>query len=180
MREYGALVGKILEFLNYGFLLGFTKNPKERRRLLEDCDRAWYEIDRKVLGQALKRLKLQGVIKEVEQNGSSKISITNLGQKRFLEHRLRNLKIEPKKKWGRKWQIVLFDIPEAQRKTRDALRGKLKELGFLEFQKSVFIFPYPCKNEINFIINFFNIADRVYYLEAPIVPDGDFRRHFHV
>ena len=36
--------------------------------------------------------------------------------------------------------MVLFDIPETQKKIRDSLRKKLKKLGFLEFQKSVFIF----------------------------------------
>ena len=53
------------------------------------------------------------------------------------------------------WRIVIFDIPEKFKKAREALRMKLKELGFLELQKSVFIFPYECEDEINFIVEVF-------------------------
>jgi DNA-binding transcriptional regulator PaaX len=97
---------------------------------------------------------------------------------RALRYQFNNLIIKRPQRWDKKWRIVLFDIPEEKRKIRDALRKKLKNLGFLEFQKSVFIFPYPCSNEINFVVNFFDIHNYVYYLEAPISSDFDFREYF--
>src|SRR3990167_2211250 len=64
-------------------------------------------------------------------------------------------------KWDKKWRVVIFDIPEKSRMARDALRRKLKELEFRELQKSVFVHPYECKKEIDFIIEFFNLRHYV-------------------
>jgi len=70
------------------------------------------------------------------------------------------MKIE-RKKWDGKWRIVVFDIPEKKKGVRNALRRKLKELGFYELQKSVFVFPYECGNEIEFIVEFFELRPYV-------------------
>ncbi len=48
-------------------------------------------------------------------------------------------------------------------KARDALRERLKNLGFYELQKSVFVFPYECQDEVNFLIEFFNLRKYVRY-----------------
>ena len=40
------------------------------------------------------------------------------------------------------WRIVIFDIPETQRKVRNFLRQKLKQLGFKLWQNSIWISPY--------------------------------------
>lgn len=45
-------------------------------------------------------------------------------------------------KWDGKWRILFFDIPEKKRRYRDELRLLLKAIGFREFQKSVWIYPY--------------------------------------
>jgi len=58
---------------------------------------------------------------------------------------------------------VAFDIPEDYKRARDALRRKLQQLGFRELQKSVFVFPYECKDEIEFIVEFFAIRKYVRY-----------------
>jgi DNA-binding transcriptional regulator PaaX len=44
--------------------------------------------------------------------------------------------------WDGKWRIVLFDVPETKRPIRDYLRGVLKRLGFKEFQRSMWAWPY--------------------------------------
>ena len=44
--------------------------------------------------------------------------------------------------WDGKWRIVLFDVPESKRPIRDYLRGVLKRLGFKEFQRSMWVWPY--------------------------------------
>ncbi len=164
-----------------GFVLGFTKGKRQRRELWEECDRIWYTIDRKQLNQVLRRLKLGGLVtSSTTTDGIEKFHLTPAGRNKFLRHQFNTLVPKKEKTWNGKWKIVLFDVPEFKRRTRDGLRKKLKEMGFLEFQKSVFIFPYRCEDEINFIINFLDIAEHVYYLEAAISPDVEFRRHFNL
>lgn len=172
---------QVLELLAAGTLLGFVKSKKERRKLFEESDRVWYSMDRKQLYQILGRLKLRGAIEVIKRgDGVEKVQFTNAGRFLSLSHQFKSMKLIPKKKWDRKWRLVLFDIPESIKKTRDALRRKLKHLGFLEFQKSVFVYPYPCRDEINFVINFFDIAESVYYIEAPIIPDTNLKKHFKI
>lgn len=170
-----------MELLATGTLLGFTKDRDLRRELLEECDQIWYEMDKKQLYRFLERLRLKNYVEFIrEEGGIEKVRLTNQGRARFLEYRFKNIILNKSKKWDRKWRMVLFDIPESKKKIRDALRRKLKELGFLEFQKSVFVYPYQCRDEINFIINFWNIPEHVYYIEAPISPDQTLRKHFRL
>ena len=180
MAGKAKLVSQFLELLATGVLLGFARRG-ERKRLLEESDRVWHSIDRKQLYQILERLKLQRAIEVIKQGeGIETIRLTNKGKAKALTYRFRNLTLPRKKRWDKKWRLVLFDIQESKKKLRDALRRKLKELGFLEFQKSVFIYPFACRDEINFVINFFNLAECVYYIEAPIDVDSHLRKYFKV
>ena len=179
MPRYGKLAAQIIELLSLGSNLGFVRNKKTRGKLYNDSDQVWFSTDRKLLTSLLHKFRLQGYIENIiDSNRIERIKLTNRGRARALEYAFVKLKLPTKKKWDRKWRLVLFDIPETKKKTRDALRRKLKNLGFMEFQKSVFIYPYPCADEINFVINFFNIHENVFYLEAPIAPDNQFRTHF--
>ena len=181
MARYGKLAQQVLELLATGSQLGFVRSRKIRAELFKEADQIWFSVDRKLLTSLLHRFKLHNYIESIiGTNGIEKIKLTDRGRARALEYNFAKLDLPSKKKWDKKWRIVLFDIPEPKKKTRDALRRKLKKLGFLEFQKSVFIFPFPCRDEINFIINFFDIHDNVFYLEAPISPDASFRSHFKI
>ncbi|EKE15274.1 MAG: hypothetical protein ACD_12C00095G0001, partial [uncultured bacterium] len=46
-------------------------------------------------------------------------------------------------------------ISTKQKTKREALRGKLKEFGFFQLQKSVWTYPYKCDREIDILRNFF-------------------------
>lgn len=50
--------------------------------------------------------------------------------------------------WDGKFQVVIFDIEEINKKRRNFLRGKLKELGFGMWQRSVWISPLPIKDKL--------------------------------
>lgn len=180
MTKYSSLTGKVLSILANGFTLNLSRDKKRRFQLHKECDKLWHEIDRKQLYHILRRLQLNNLIKTIERQNSEKICLSEKGKTYWLRHQFHNLALKKSKRWDKKWRIVLFDIPEKQRNIRDSLRRKLKMLGFKEFQKSIFIYPFPCKNEINFVINFFNIENNVYYLEAPISPDYNFRKHFNL
>jgi len=108
----------------------------------------------------LKRRKMVKIIKI--ENGKVKIKLTNKGRKRLKEFVLDSLTIKKPKKWDGLWRIVIFDIPVKHNTAREALRGKIKELGFKQLQESVWFFPYECEDEILFVAKMFG-ADR--YIE---------------
>lgn len=128
-----------------------------------------FDIDKKRKREIQKRLyelKKKRFVKIYNKNGEDIIEISEKGKKKFLKYKFDEMKIAYPEKWDKIWRIIIFDIPEKNKKRRDALRFKLKSLNFYQLQKSVFVFPYHCKNEINFITEFFGIKKFITYIEA--------------
>lgn len=107
----------------------------------------------------LKRRKLIEIISG--KDGRVRVNLTNKGMKRVREFAFDNLSIPKPKKWDRKWRVVIFDIPTHPKKlniARNALRGKIKELGFHKLQHSVWVHPYPCEDEILLVGEIFEVT----------------------
>jgi len=100
------------------------------------------------------------------EDGTVIITISKNGRREALKYNIDEIKLPNPKAWDNIWRVVFFDIPERKRQARDALRSKLIELGFSEFQKSVFIYPFACEKEIDFIVEFFHVRAHVRYAEV--------------
>ena len=124
------------------------------------------EIDQKKLKQELKPLKTKGYIKFGQKDGETAITITERGKEKVLKYKLSEMKLIKPKKWDGIWRIVVFDIPEEKKVVREILRRKLKDLEFEVIQKSVFVTPHPCKEEIYYIKNLFGVHRHVNVIEA--------------
>ena len=73
----------------------------------------------------------------------------------------------------------MFDVPEKIKRVRDALRMHFKEMGFYEFQKSVFVHPFPCADEIEYILEFYNVRRHVRFIVATEIDTAlELKRHF--
>jgi len=92
------------------------------------------------------------------------------------------LKIRRPQKWDRKWRIVIFDISELKKFYREAFRGKLKELGFYPLQKSVWVHPFECRDEIELLRKFFSLDQKELRLiiAQDIGPDDWLREIFKI
>ena len=85
-------------------------------------------------------------------------------------------------RWDKKWRIVIFDIPQELHKNRNYFRNKLKYLGFYMLQKSVFVIPYPCEEELGLICNNLKVIDYVDIIEANTVgfKEKNIRKYFGI
>lgn len=100
------------------------------------------------------------------EDGSTTIILTAKGKSKALTYQLDEMEIKKPVKWDKKWRIVLFDVPENRKKLRDGLRVHLKNLGFCKLQKSVFAHPFDCEDEINYLIEFYDIRKFVRFIIA--------------
>lgn len=85
------------------------------------------------------------------------------------------------KKWDGKWRVIIFDIPEMNRRERDFLRRELKWIGFLELQKSVWIFPYNMENEIMTLLKLWKLefqGDIRFLLVEKITEEDKLKEYF--
>jgi DNA-binding transcriptional regulator PaaX len=117
-------------------------------------------------------LKRRRLVSIAEKDGEQILTLAGDGKKRLLRFDMDKMMIKKPRKWDRYWRLVLFDIPEKQKIGREALRNKLKQLGFYQLQKSCFIHPFDCKPEIDFISEIFEVSPYVNFILAKEIEGG--------
>lgn len=95
---------------------------------------------------------------KTSKRGQSIVSLTKKGERKLFKIDLDDLVIPKLSKWDGKWRVLLFDLPVRFKKAREGLRWKIKDLGFYQLQRSVWIYPYPCTEELLFISEFFGVT----------------------
>lgn len=85
------------------------------------------------------RLIDQGLLERNENNKGIILNLSGEGKKILS-------RIMPEKDGV--WKLVIFDIPEKQKKVRTVLRAKLKQLHFQKWQNSIWVSPYALDEEI--------------------------------
>jgi len=151
---------------------------KERDKTIPDDRKT-----NKSFSTAFNRVRRKGFL-EFEKKGSQMyLRLTPEGKKKAGIYQIDDLEVLTPKLWDRKWRILIFDIPEQTRIKREALRGKLKELGFICLQKSVWVHAFPCHHELKLLKNFFGFTDHDYiYIETSSlgVHENNLKRRFSI
>lgn len=107
-------------------------------------------------------------------NGKAEIKITSAGQEFIGMADLDDLKIEKPDVWDKKFRLVIFDIPKHKHSASTAFSGKLKEIGFYMVQKSVWLHPYDCTNEVAYLRGVFEVEPYVKVVLADAF-EGDYK-----
>ena len=132
--------------------------------------------------QLLERLAKQKYVSvEEKDNGKVTVKITKQGMIRAITYELESMRLEKLTKWDGKWRVIIFDIPEKSRHVRDVFRMRLRQLGLYRLQESVYVSPYPCFNEVEFLRELYGVAFTVRYLLVEKLEDDAFlKRHFQL
>ncbi|MBI4049326.1 MAG: hypothetical protein HY395_00715 [Candidatus Doudnabacteria bacterium] len=111
-------------------------------------------------------LKNSGLINFQLSGSDWKVYLTELGKKKLDRMTIDNLIVKKPNFWNGKWWQVAADIPTKQhRRGADLLRGKLKDLNFYPLQRTLWLYPYDPREEIEFIVNYFGIGQFVTVME---------------
>jgi len=163
MRGISSTKKKILLLFLGGLALSLNRSPKGYFKILHEMKEDWREIGKDKLYREIRQLhQSKAVSLRNNPDGTIELILTEKGKRKALRCGLERMKIL-NQKWDGKWRLVVFDIPESRRNVRNALRGMLKRIGFYELQKSVFVHPYECKNEIQLLVEFFKLNKNVRY-----------------
>ncbi|HEY4474456.1 MAG TPA: hypothetical protein VJC06_00845 [Candidatus Paceibacterota bacterium] len=128
------------------------------------------ELSRKKWGEfhkEINKLKRKKRI-NVSQNsdGSYNVEITNLGKNLVSKYNLDDLIIKQPEQWDGFWRFCSFDIPGPKKQARQALLFKLKELGFVMAQKSLWTHPFECREELAVIAKAFEVEPYIHFFVA--------------
>lgn len=128
----------------YAFYDGWDRSPKKSE-----------------LSQALKRLREKGLIDFVDDQ-KLLMRLTDLGKDKALWAKMKY----DKEKWDGRWRLVIWDIPENQKSARDVFRSRLKQLGFVQWQKSVWASKKNCTDLLREFIKKVGIEKWVIVVES--------------
>ncbi|KKW28800.1 MAG: Transcriptional regulator, PaaX family [Parcubacteria group bacterium GW2011_GWB1_52_7] len=153
----GKLILQTLFEIGEGALDSFfpTKYPEAKlwRELLGLDSR--HEFSRPTFSVILSRLQSAGL---VERRGRKRQSVW-----RLTEAGDRYLKAENNKpKPDGIQRLVIFDIPEKERRKRDVIRGELAGLGYSQLQKSVWKGEIPLSNDFIELLDALSLHSKVH------------------
>jgi hypothetical protein len=166
-RFSGKVLPLIFKYAKYKYYQSQRKKKNARKRT-------------KKYNDAFSHLIRKGYVQAANRNGQIYISLTKEGKKKAKKWQIDDLSIEKPDKWDGKWRILIFDIADDQRVKREALRGKIKQLGLFQLQKSVWIYPFEFSKEIALLRDFFGLTNKEMQiiLATKVENDKEAKTHF--
>jgi len=182
-----AQVKLILSVLGKGILLPMIFVAPGTARLAKDLFKdnseweTWKQYNLTYLRQTIKRLKKQKMVEIADENGKQVVKLSQNGKHRILKYALDELEITKPSSWDAKWRLVIYDIPNRKRYLQTLVRETLKRLGFLQLQESVYLIPFPCFGEIEFLREYYGLGENIKILTvAKLEDDKVYRTYFGV
>lgn len=153
----------------------------EYRRAKRERDwKEWEKYNLPRLRYMLKRMMRAKLIREDKHpDGTTTITLTRKGKLRSLTYNAETMEIRRPDAWDGRWRLVIYDITKFKKREADMLRRVLTRLKMYRLQKSVYLYPYPCKDELEFLRHYFSVPEGVLYLTVSgIEHDDAFQRYF--
>lgn len=164
----GVILATVVIFPGLAAIGPLIKEIQENRDRKE-----WDKYNLWRLRQMIKRLEKQKVV-EIKDGI---VKITDRGKRKLLKFNLED--IELKRKTDGKWRVIIYDIANLKKFQRELFRETLKRLKFLRLQKSVYITPFVCNDEIEYLRQLFNIGNDVLVLKVAEIEKAEvYKRYF--
>ena len=180
VRRTGQVQNAILTTLLVGGMIVIGAAPRlDLLKLLGARKRNPYRLKYQI-NDTLLRLVRKGLVTFVEKDGRKFARLTPAGTERLrLEQQKAALLLQKNKRWDKRWRVVIFDIPEYRRGTRDKLRLTMRTAGFYRLQDSVWLYPYDCEDFMMLVKADLKIGNAILYMVVEkIENEGKIKTHF--
>lgn len=172
----GTLLTAAVVLPGLGVAAGAIYRAK-RRADWGERQKTWKKFNLKLLKRNLKRLQEGKIIEIKEENGQEVIKLTQKGQSKYLKFKLRELSLKGKG-WDGKWRLVIYDVSKLKRKEQENFRRMLVQMNFFQLQKSAYLTPYKCREEIEYLREYFNLGAEVFLLEVSKIENEKFFKDY--
>ena len=178
---YGAVKSAILQTVAVAGVVSLAiAAPNVLKVIPRSLTDRVFGISKGARAAAISKLVRDGYLKRERRNGTSVLRITPQGTE-YLEKKMRVLQIARPRRWDKKWRLIIFDIGEKRRKTRDLFRRSLKAAGFYKLQDSAWVFPFPCEEFIALVKADLHVGKDILYVVAEeLENDRWLREHFEL
>lgn len=166
--ETSKFVDEILRFAAYGGALAATLIAPN---IVQALDKPLRNLDKK-LDARDKLRETQRIVRYMKQIGllagsyEHGLQLTDKARKRLVKIELGDLRLQTQPQWDKRWRIIIYDIPEKHKSARNALGNSLLRYGCFQLQKSTWITPFPCRDDIMTLCAHYEVDAFVTYFEA--------------
>lgn len=179
-KERGAIKEAVYAAIGIGVLLGgsvlFTPNfPIVIGMLLKLVEELkGKKIPMEKVKRVVKEMEAKKIISILEKDGDIYITLQDKKNIDVVKYSLKTLlKRKIGDKWDGRWFLVAFDIPEKERIKRDYLHRFLNQIGFVQYQKSIYAFPFECEKEVNYLKKMLESGKYLQYIVAESIENED-------
>jgi len=165
--KIGKNMEKILVCLAAGVIIGLSQSKSKAYFIMKRLPKELEKIDKRHLSIAIQNLYKSKLIDYKEnEDGTLTLILTERGKKKALTYKADEIKFKTQKIWDGYWRIIIFDIPDDLERERNTLSRYLAQAGAYRLQKSVFVYPYDCKDEFDFLVEFLGLRKYVRFIIA--------------
>lgn len=151
-------------------------NALQALAVLKSFDKKKRQME--IITNSRKKLVVHGLL---EYTPKGFLKLTPRGEAKLRELELREYKIKKPKRWDKKWRLLIFDIREERRPTRDKIRRTLMAIGFARLQDSVWVYPHDCEDTITLLKADYKIGKDVLYIIADTIEnDSALKKQFNL
>lgn len=133
----------------------------------------WRHEERQKFLAKIGRLRRRGLVRTYRRGKNLVMALTSEGETRARRMAIEAVTSPRPKRWDRQWHLIIFDIPEKARQSREVFRRKLRQLGFAQLQKSVFIHPFDATDLVAGIRQAFGLEREIRYVVVDQLEDEE-------
>lgn len=105
----------------------------------------------------LAELKRQGLVDVSNDANHWHFTLSPAGIHRLQQVIIDEVTIPRPAVWDGKWRLVAFDVPTSQSKQRKYFTAHLQRMDFHMLQKSMWVHPFPCFEQIEQVAGHYNL-----------------------
>jgi hypothetical protein len=125
-------------------------------------------------------LKKQGFIELTPAGDSFTVKLTRKGKKKIQQFKWQTLYVKKPASWNGRWWMVLADIPSDEYRIQaNYFHQKLIQMEFYPMQRTVWVYPFDPREEINFVSTHFLLANFVTAVEVTQMDPEDEKKLTH-
>ena len=180
-RRWGQVRYGLLATVGIAGVILVTAAAPNLLQLLRYVPKNRYRFQNQVQS-TLARLADQRLITFVQRNGKKYAELTESGRRELLRQQLRfGLQRGRKRRWDKRWRVIIFDVPERSAPARQRLRNEMRSFGFYRLQDSVWIYPFDCEDVMALLKTDLRLGNAVRYMIADTIEnDRALREHFNI
>ena len=147
-RQCASIASRVIR---PGISLSVYRALRDLKALQAASDRQLRTISKYIVDKKYIRI-------ERTADGTSAISVSEAGKQWSIAALMALVDRSHRRHGTGVWRSVMFDVPTHSKQSRDRFAGMLKALGFVHYQKSVFICPHPCEEELEAVAEYLGMT----------------------